>query len=158
MVNVLKLYHQALKLPFGKHVFSFLFCLKAPYFRTIRPLVRDVRKNSASVRVKQHWGIQNHIQTVHAIAVCNLVEMTMGLVAEASIPPHLRWLPKGMDISYLKKCTGELTATANIPDNFFELEKYPGDVHVPVDVCNADGVVVTSAKVCLYISEKPTKK
>lgn len=75
----------------------------------------------------------------------------MGLVAEASIPPHLRWLPKGMDISYLKKCTGELTATANIPDNFFELEKYPGDVHVPVDVCNADGVVVTSAKVARTI-------
>ena len=102
----------------------------------------------------------------------------MGLVAEASIPPHLRWLPKGMDIGYLKKCTGELTATANIPDDFFELKKYPGDVHVPVEVCNADGVVVTSAKVsstainvhagvvevvsmqqvCLYISEKPTKK
>lgn len=71
----------------------------------------------------------------------------MGLVAEASIPPHLRWLPKGMQIDYLKKCVGELTATANIPDNFFELPNYPGDVYVPVDVKNTEGVVVTSAKV-----------
>jgi hypothetical protein len=43
----------------------------------------------------QRWSVQNHIKTVHAIAVCNLVEMSMGLVAEASIPAHLRWLPMG---------------------------------------------------------------
>lgn len=49
----------------------------------------------ASVTMKQRWGVQNHIKTVHAIAVCNLVEMAMGLVAEASIPDHLRWLPMG---------------------------------------------------------------
>lgn len=123
------------------------YSLKAPYFRTIRPTVRDLKPFSAVVSIKQHWGIQNHIQTVHAIAVCNLVEMTMGLVAEASIPHNLRWLPKGMDISYLKKATGELTATSSIPSNFFELQKYPGDVHVPVDVTNEQGVIVTTAKV-----------
>ncbi|RYG63545.1 DUF4442 domain-containing protein [archaeon] len=50
---------------------------------------------SASVTMNQRWGVQNHIKTVHAIAVCNLVEMAMGLVAESSIPDHLRWLPMG---------------------------------------------------------------
>ena len=90
---------------------------------------------------------------MHAIAVCNLVEMTMGLVAEASIPPHLRWLPKGMQIDYLKKSVGELTATANIPDDFFALKEYPGDVHVPVDVRDGKGVLVTSAKVSSCLTE-----
>lgn len=97
--------------------------------------------------IHQHWGIQNHIQTVHAIAVCNLVEMTMGLVAEASIPSHLRWLPKGMEINYLKKAVGELTATSHIPEDFFQLQQYPGDVYVPVNVTDSGGKVVTSAKV-----------
>lgn len=46
----------------------------------------------------QRWSVQNHIKTVHAIAVCNLIEMTMGLIAEATIPSHLRWLPMGMDV------------------------------------------------------------
>jgi hypothetical protein len=32
--------------------------------------------------MKQRWSVQNHIKTVHAIAVCNLVEMAMGLVVE----------------------------------------------------------------------------
>ena len=71
----------------------------------------------------------------------------MGAVTEASIPSHLRWLPKGMDISYLKKAEGTLTATCEIPDNFFDLQKYPGDVTIPVEVKNAEGVAVSSAKV-----------
>ncbi len=102
----------------------------------------------ASVSMKQRWGVQNHIKTVHAIAVCNLVEMSMGLVAESTIPGHLRWLPMGMDVAYKKKATGQLTATSTIDANtFFTLEKYPGMVKVPVIVTNAEGVEVTTAEV-----------
>lgn len=98
--------------------------------------------------MKQRWAVQNHIQTVHAIAVCNLVEMTMGIVAESTIPPHLRWLPMGMDISYLKKATGQLHGVSNIdPETFFTLPQYPGEVKVPVEVKNNDGVVVSKAEV-----------
>lgn len=132
--------------------------------------------------LNQRWGVQNHIKTVHAIAVCNLVEMSMGLVAESTIPKHLRWLPMGMDVTYKKKATGKLTATSTIDaSTFFTLEKYPGMVKVPVLVTNADGVEVTTAEVLfiyssvynfvihsvfdyrstqvrLWISEKPTNK
>ena len=106
----------------------------------------------ASVSMKQRWGVQNHIKTVHAIAVCNLVEMSMGLVAESTIPSHLRWLPMGMDVAYKKKATGQLTATSTIDANtFFTLEKYPGMVKVPVIVTNAEGVEVTTAEVIIVI-------
>jgi hypothetical protein len=99
--------------------------------------------------MKQRFRVENHIKTVHAIAVCNLVEMAMGLVAEATIPNHLRWLPMGMDVNYKKKATGQLTATTTIdPASFFTLEKYPGMVKVPVIVSNAEGVEVTTAEVC----------
>jgi hypothetical protein len=98
--------------------------------------------------LKQRWAVQNHIKTVNAIAVCNLVEMAMGLVAEATIPKHLRWLPMGMNIDYVKKATGKLTATSDIdPETFFNLPKYPGEVYVPVQVKNSEGVVVTRASV-----------
>ncbi len=167
MNRVLKLYNQLAPLPLGKHLFSFVFwymltgylnyvnkhdSMAAPYFRTILPVVQEMKPQFAQVRLKQRWGVQNHIKTVHAIAVCNLVEMTMGLVAEASIPSHLRWLPKGMDIKYTKKATGTLTATASIDPNFFNLSQYPGDVHVPVSVRNADGIEVTNATVNICYS------
>lgn len=98
--------------------------------------------------MEQRWSVQNHIKTVHAIACCNLVEMTMGLVAEATIPAHLRWLPMGMEVNYVKKATGELTASAQVdPQTFFSLPAYPGPVVVPVEVKNKDGVVVTTAGV-----------
>jgi hypothetical protein len=107
----------------------------------------------ASVSMKQSWGVQNHIKTVHAIAACNLVEMCMGLVAEATIPDHLRWLPMGMDVNYVKKATGVLTATSTIdPNTFFTLDKYPSQVTVPVEIKNKEGVVVTTAGVSGDIS------
>eukprot|EP01032_Pedospumella_encystans_P021509 gene21509-24396_t len=158
-VNVAKLYNTFLKYPFGKQAFSLAFSLFAPYFLTIRPSVNDLKPGFSSVSMKQRWGVQNHIKTVHAIAVCNLVEMSMGLVAESTIPSHLRWLPMGMDVAYKKKATGQLTATSTIDANtFFTLEKYPGMVKVPVIVTNSEGVEVTTAEVRLWISEKPAQK
>ena len=94
--------------PMGKSFFSLSF-LWAPYFLTIRPMVEDLGPGNAVVSLKQRWGVQNHIKTVHAIAVCNLVEMAMGLVAEASIPQHLRWIPMGMDVTY-KKSHGKVNS------------------------------------------------
>jgi acyl-coenzyme A thioesterase PaaI-like protein len=157
--NVLKTWKQIEKIPFGKSAFSFFFSVKAPYFRSIRPHVHELEAGFAKVSLSQRWAIQNHIKTVHAIAVCNLIEMAMGLVAESTIPKHLRWLPKGMDVKYLKKASGTLTATTKIdPETFFLLEKYPGDVSVPVSVRDENNVEVTTGEVRLWISLKPEKK
>lgn len=157
--NVLKSWRQLEGIPFGKAAFSFMFSVQAPYFLNIRPQVQELKPGYAQVSLNQRWGLQNHIKTVHAIAVCNLVELAMGLVTESTIPKHLRWLPKGMDVSYLKKATGKLTATTDInPETFFLLEKYPGEVKVPVSVKDAAGIEVTSAEVRLWISVKPEKK
>jgi acyl-coenzyme A thioesterase PaaI-like protein len=157
--NVLKSWKQLEGIPFGKAAFSFMFSVQAPYFLNIRPQVQQLKPGYAEVSLKQRWGVQNHIKTVHAIAVCNLVELAMGLVAESTIPKHLRWLPKGMDVNYLKKATGKLTATTDInPETFFLLEKYPGEVKVPVSVKDEAGIEVTVAEVRLWISLKPEKK
>jgi len=157
--GVMKLYNKVHSLPLGKNMFSLAFAMFAPYFMTIAPKVEHLAPGKAVVSMKQRWIVQNHIKTVHAIAVCNLVEMTMGLVAESTIPAHLRWLPMGMNVDYKLKATGKLTAETNIdPATFFKLDKYPGKVEVPVIVRNAAGDAVTTAEVRLWISEKPQKK
>ena len=209
-INVLGLYNRFKAMPLGKHLFSAAFCLQAPYFMNIYPVVNDLRPVSypavsiqrpctdrnmaaclppsssflrcsqgyANVSMNQRWSVQNHIKTVHAIAVCNLVEMSMGLIAEATLPKHLRWLPMGMDVTYTKKALGRLTAESTIdPETFFKLDKYPGQVSlsagttcnlidhpptqppiivhtchqvgVPVVVKDASDVVVTTATVSL---------
>ena len=158
MVNLLKLYKQCSRYPLGKHLVSLAFCLKAPYFLTIRPLITLMDKGHVEMEIKQRWAIQNHIKTVHAIAVCNLVEAAMGICATVTIPNHLRWIPKGMDIHYEKKSAGRLTGICKVdPDTIFNLPSYPGNVDMPVQVVDDNGNVVTSATVRLWISENKKK-
>jgi Domain of unknown function (DUF4442) len=79
---------------FGKRIFSLVYSFKAPYFGSFAPRVVDMRPNYGEVVVPNRWRNRNHIGTVHAIAVCNGLEMAMGSLAEATVPDDKRWLPK----------------------------------------------------------------
>ncbi len=54
-MNVLALYRQMSALPMGRSLFSMLFSLKAPYFRTIGAVVQDLKPGHASVSMKHTW-------------------------------------------------------------------------------------------------------
>ena len=56
--------------------------------------------------------MNNHIGTVHAIALCNGLEAAMGALAEATIPEDKRWIPKGMEVAYTAKATSDITCIA----------------------------------------------
>ena len=73
-------------MPGGTRVFSLAFAWKAPYFRSVRPRFVQVSPNYAALVVPKRRAVQNHIGTVHAIAVCNGLEAAMGALAEASDP------------------------------------------------------------------------
>jgi len=150
---LLKLYHKTISLPFGRRIFSRMFARKAPYFGTIGPRVTDLRPNFCEVRFAKRRKVENHIGTVHVIAICNALEMAMGGLAEATIPKHLRWIPKGMQVNYTAKATSNIRATAETnPDDW-----KPGDLPVTVKACREDGTVVVEGSIMLYISEKPKR-
>ena len=88
---------------FGPEKFSALTCQMAPYFSTINPLVVELRPGYAEATAPFRREITNHLGSVHAIALCNLAELTAGLMTDASIPPGARWIPKGMTVEYLAK-------------------------------------------------------
>jgi len=111
MNYILDTYNQLLSQPDGKQKFSDMVCEITPYFKTIDPLVIELRSGFGKWYMKKVKGVQNHIGTVHAIAMCNLCEVTAGLTTEVSIPDHKRWIPVGMDVQYLKKAKTDLTAS-----------------------------------------------
>jgi hypothetical protein len=43
LTSVAKMYDKLTKYPFGKAIFSNLFCIKAPYFMSISPMVNDLK-------------------------------------------------------------------------------------------------------------------
>jgi len=150
MTPTYKAYRTISRFPGGLWLFSQLVCFKAPYFRSIRPYVAQMQAGRAEVVIRQRRAVQNHIGTVHAIACCNACEMAMGMLAEATIPDSLRWLPKGMTVAYRKIARGELRAVASLdPARFVE-----GEVIVPVDVLDASGEVVVHADIVLHVTAK----
>jgi acyl-coenzyme A thioesterase PaaI-like protein len=148
------LYRSMSATPLGRRAFSVIFARKAPYFRTVRPQVRDVRPHHAELTVRNRRAVQNHLGTLHAIAVCNGLEAAMGLLAEATTPTGRRWIPKGMQVSYLAKSTTDLLCVAETdPTDWAQV----GDVPVRVRAVRTDGVVVVEGVITIYVSEKPAR-
>ena len=151
--RILELYERTRRMPFGKALFSRIFARKAPYFGSIRPKVTELRPNFCEVRFDKRRRVENHIGTVHVIAICNALEMAMGGLAEATIPKHLRWIPKGMTVDYTAKATSDIRATAETdPDDW-----KPGDLPVTVKAYRDDETVVVEGTIMLYVSEKPPR-
>lgn len=149
---LLKLYRKATRMPGGKRLFSLLFARKAPYFATISPVVNQLRPDFCEVTFSKRRGVENHIHTVHVIAICNALEAAMGAMAEASIPGHLRWIPKGMEVNYTAKATSDIRATAEVAPGAWENGP---EVPVTVKAMRDDDTVVVEGIIHLWVTEKP---
>jgi acyl-coenzyme A thioesterase PaaI-like protein len=102
--------------------------------------------------MRKRRAVENHIRTVHALAMGNLCELAAGMVTEVTIPATMRWLPRGMTIEYLRRADSDVTATARFSKT--EWSGGPENVAVPVSVVDATGTEVVRAVITMYISPK----
>ncbi|WP_456697377.1 hotdog fold domain-containing protein [Aeromicrobium sp. P5_D10] len=151
MSSTLELYKKVTALPQGKRVFSVLYGQKAPYFASIHMQVQEMKPHLGKVVIPKRRSVKNHIGTVHAIAACNGLEAAMGLLAEATCPADMRWLPKGMDVKYLAKSTTALTCTAETIES--DWANGP-DVPVRVKAVTTDGTVTVEGTIHLWVTPK----
>ena len=149
--QVLGTWEKLRAVPGGDRVFSRGFTWKAPYFRSIRPRFVQVSPNYAALVLPKRRAVQNHIGTVHAIAVCNGLEAAMGALAEATIPSGKRWLPKGMEVAYLAKATSDLTCSAETDPQDWTADP---DVPVRVKATRDDGTVVVEGTIHLWVTDR----
>ena len=148
--STLKLYRKLKTLPLGGCAFNLAVSLKAPFFRTIRPNIVELEPSRCKIQIKDRWGVRNHIGTVNAVAMCTAAELAGGLALDVTIPPELRWIPKGMTVSYLKKAKGTLECTCELNDALIQ----EGDITVPVVIRNAGKEDVFSADITMHVSRK----
>jgi len=154
MNRVLKLQDKLLKYPFGRSLVSSFLARMAPYFTTIKPRVEELRPNYMKVSMPKRKAVHNHLKTVHAIAMCNLCEFAAGILMEASIPKHKRWIPIGMEVAYLKKAKSNLVGVCDLGSPDWETIS---EMICPVSVTDKDGVEVMTAKIRMKVSDKPKK-
>jgi acyl-coenzyme A thioesterase PaaI-like protein len=158
MSRVVSLYEKTHAIPLvGDRLFSFAFSQVAPYFWTIRPRFTVIEPNHAEVVIPKRRGVQNHIGTVHAIALCNGLEAAMGVLAEASIPQDRRWIPKGMEVSYTAKATSDITCVAETDPSQWTSDALPdsgSDLPVRVRGTRDDGTVVIEGVIRLWVTPR----
>lgn len=152
--NTLRLYQAFARYPGGKWLFSVAVSYKAPYFATIRPRVLEMSPQRTRWAMRKRWRVQNHIGTVHALAMGNLCEVAAGTLMECAVKSGQRWIPKGMDIRYLAKAQTDLIAEATLAP---EHQGATGDLPVAVDVQDLHGQSVVHATIYMYVSEKPAR-
>ena len=153
MANVMELYDRASRLPAGRRIFSLVFSRRAPYFATVRPRFVELRANYAELTIKKRRGVQNHIGTVHVIAICNGLEAAMGALAEVSVPADKRWIPKGMEVSYPAKATSDVTCIAETDPHAWTGDD--PDLPVRIRGVRDDGTVVVEGVIRLWVTERP---
>jgi acyl-coenzyme A thioesterase PaaI-like protein len=139
----------------GRALFSLAVVARAPYFGTIAPTVTQLRPGHCEVTAPKWIGIHNHIGTFHAIAACNLAEMAMGMLCEATVPTTHRWIPKSMHVAYLHRAQTGLRAVASlreIPD--FKTFGDGRELVVPVQIFDKHGVEVVHADITTWVTSK----
>ncbi|WP_459984820.1 hotdog fold domain-containing protein [Nocardioides sp. AN3] len=153
MSSIASLWQSTNRIPLvGARIFSVAFSQKAPYFASIRPLVTELRPNYAEVRIRSRRRVHNHLGTVHAIALCNGLEMAMGALAEVTIPFDKRWIPKGMDVAYTAKATSDIRCIAETDQD--QWDAADGDLAVRVRGIRDDGTIVIEGIIRLWVTPK----
>ena len=124
----------------------------ARYTGTIGARVVELEPGHAKVRMRDRPGLRNHLQSIHAVALANLGELTTGLAMTVAIPPHARGIPTRLTLEYVKKARGEITAEARCerPDG-----REPQTYEARADLIDAAGEVVARAVAEWLVGPKP---
>jgi acyl-coenzyme A thioesterase PaaI-like protein len=103
------------RVPGGKVLFSRLVGAMAPYTGSIHAQVTTLREGHAEVQLADRRAVRNHLDCVHAIALANLAELAGNVALFYSLPDDARFIVSGIEIEYLKKARGTITAIGESP-------------------------------------------
>ncbi|HYX32512.1 MAG TPA: DUF4442 domain-containing protein [Oligoflexus sp.] len=139
------------RLPRGKYIYSYLIGRYAPYTGSIKAVIEELSTGHSEVVLKDTPNLRNHLQSIHAVALANLAELTGNIALSYSMPADARFIVSKMELEYVKKARGTVTGVCDCPVPTSNAKK---TYLVPVRIVNDAGEVVCKATLHSLVGPK----
>ena len=130
---VMDKWHRANGTSIGRWLFSRALGRFAPYSGSIGARVEALEPGRSLLTMRDRRAVRNHLKSVHAAALMNLIELSGSLAVIGALPPDTRMIPVRVETDFVKKARGLLTAEAR-----FELPDGGGPAEAPATVLVRD--------------------
>jgi acyl-coenzyme A thioesterase PaaI-like protein len=130
---VMDRWHRARGTRIGRWLFSRALGRFAPYSGSIGARVEALEPGRSLLTMRDRKAVRNHLRSVHAAALMNLIELSGSLAVIAALPPDTRMIPVRVETDFVRKARGLLSAEAH-----FELPDAGGPAEAPATVVVRD--------------------
>lgn len=148
--RLLKTWRKLHQKPMGKWLFKMIIARNIPYTGSIKADVQILEPGHCEVLMKFRKSNTNHLNSVHALALSNLGELTGGLAMMTGLPPTIRGIVTNINTDYLKKARGDLLAKARV--QIPEVTGPKTEHHIQTNIYDQDNDLVTTVTVKWLLS------
>ena len=141
-------------LPGGRWLFTQLMQWMVPYTGSVSPRVETLEPGFARISITQRRRLEQHLGSIHAIALMNLAEFASGAAMTTALPPGFRGIVTKISIEYFKKARGTVTAESRpvLPELTTD-----GEYDLVSEIKDEKGDVVARATVRWRLGPVPAK-
>ena len=124
----------------SSRLITWVFRHKVKLAGTAGLVIVETDGKTALFKQKNRKKVQNHIGGVHAVTMALLAESSTGFVVGINLPGDKLPLIKTMNLKYVKRCSGDITAVASVTDEQIALmnSDAKGEVVVKVEITDAN--------------------